>query len=181
MILSTAKKDYRCYSWKYSMHSNRERCRLQHLKILDLFCICNIRSTGEDKDLFIRQEQRTASWLFNCNQLFYQHLFIHVIPSCVSSNPLVSAVRMSSASGPAQGCCLHETMLEEEEEGPLVQLHPRSIVRSLNGKALNLSGVIWTVLFWSTSSSTPATPDPKFPSPKLPSKHISSYYVSIRL
>lgn len=36
---------------------------------------------------------------------------------------------------------------EVEEEDQLVQLHPRSTVRSLNGNAGNLSGVIWTVRF----------------------------------
>lgn len=60
-------------------------------------------------------------------------------------NPLVFAVRMSSASSPARGCCPRELMLEEE--GQLAQLHPRSVGRSLNGKAQNLTGVIWTVRF----------------------------------
>ncbi len=30
----------------------------------------------------------------------------------------------------------------------LARLHPRATVRSLNGKAQSLSGVIWTVRFW---------------------------------
>lgn len=96
----------------------------------------------------------------------FQHPFIHITSSCDSSKPLVSAVRMSSASCVAvMDAVCRETMLEEE--GQLARLHPRAAVRSLNGKGLNLTGVIWTVRFWSTSS-TPAAPDPNFPNPKPP-------------
>lgn len=79
------------------------------------------------------------------------------------------------------------TMLlhEEEEEGVVgrgsrlaQRLHPRGTVRSLNGKPAKLTGVIWTVRFWSTSSA-PASPNPNFPNPELPRKQIFSHYVSI--
>lgn len=102
-----------------------------------------------------------------------------ILHPCDSSNLLVSAVRMSVASAaPLTDVDCNWTMLQLEEEGPLVQLHLRATVRSLNSKALKLTRVIWTVRFWSTSS-TPASPNSNFPKPKLPWTPVSSPYVSI--
>lgn len=71
-----------------------------------------------------------------------------MMPPCDSAD-LASFLRMSSASCPdpdADGVCSW-TMREEEEEEKLVLLHPRAPVRSLNVKAPNWTGVIWTVSF----------------------------------
>lgn len=96
-----------------------------------------------------------------------QHPFIHIMSSCDSSKLLVRSAHVLCLLRRFNGCCLPRDDAGGGEEGRLARLHPRAAVRSLNGKALNLTGVIWTVRFWSTSS-TPAAPDPNFPNPKLP-------------
>lgn len=118
---------------------------------------------------------------------------INILPAAWLSTPFSTSSFTSSLTVTRQSCRCPQcacplppaplvdaacrwTMLEEEVQ--LVQPHPRATVRSLNGKALNLTGVIWTVRFWSTSS-TPAAPDPYYPNPKLPWTHIFSHYVSI--
>ncbi|KAK9539702.1 hypothetical protein VZT92_002204 [Zoarces viviparus] len=50
---------------------------------------------------------------------------------------------MSAASScPASGCCPSAAGRCGREAVQLAQLHPRATVRSLNGKALNVTGVI---------------------------------------
>lgn len=104
-----------------------------------------------------------------------QRLFIHLTSLWLLEPAGVRSAHVRCLRSPADRCW---TMLQLEEEGPLVQLHLRATVRSLNSKALKLTRVIWTVRFWSTSS-TPASPNSNFPKPKLPWTPVSSHYVSI--
>lgn len=108
-----------------------------------------------------------------------QRLFIHLTSLWLLEPAGVRSAHVRCLRSPADRCSLQ---LDDAAAGGGGG-SPRTAPPSRNSPqlkcyALKLTRVIWTVRFWSTSS-TPASPNSNFPKPKLPWTPVSSHYVSI--